>query len=714
MARQTTSRELRREWRNFFILLCVLAPIVILGLGFGGWLVYKVITLSPGLPTVDQITEKQPTSSIERDRNGLKICAIGSVKHEHLEANEIPQLVIDATTSSEDKNFFSHGGLDYKRIAWSGIKGFFHGHFSQGGSTITQQLAKDYLDDRERTFDRKTKEAIIAMRLEEKFGKMTILAIYLNRVNCGSAHYGIETCSKNYFGHSVREATLAEVAILIGLIPAPEKYNPRAKADKNGKTGMDKAKVRQRYVLGRMLANGKISETRYNEALREEVKIVSDRPEEAKDGQEVCDVGSNFLKKLFKKDEDRISMLGWDIQTTIDIRVQSAVKKALEDDLRKIAKRNRQKELPQGAAVVMNAAREVLAMVGGAPYKPGELNRALDAKLPPGSAYKGLVYSTAFEKAGMGPYDVLSNASIDYWDTGSRSRWTPGNYRGEASDIPIFNVRNAYAESLNIPAVKAMCGLWMNVVVPDAYMVNGMISTDFCRQHGIVKDVIEISELAGIKFTATEEKSLSPSIALGTHPVTPIGLLGAYMAIGFDGQYVQPKIFMKIEGENAPALPEQEVRRVVGPETVSKVRVLTRAVVTEGTGRKANGAVPGETVYGKTGTTNNSTNTWFICYDDTYFAVAWVGYDNGRSLGKDETGASAALPVCVDALRAAHNLEGNMVKAMRQQPKPGADAEDVSPAELAAPAASSPDEQVLEIAPTNPMEGTEEYVPPDD
>jgi penicillin-binding protein 1A len=432
---------------------------------------------------------------------------------------------------------------------------------------------------------------------------------------------------------------------------------------------MDKAKVRQRYVLGRMLADGKISNAQYNAALAEEIKIVSDRPEEAKDGQEVCDMGNNFLKKLFKNDGDAISLLGWNIQTTIDIRVQSAAKKALEDDLAKIAKRNRTKEMPQGAVVVMNADREVLAMVGGAPYKPGELNRALDAQLAPGSAFKGLVYSTAFEKAGMGPNDTLSNVLTDYWDTGSRTRWTPGNYRGEASDIPIFNIRNAFAESLNIPAVKTICGLRMDVVVPDAFMMNGMISTDFCRQHGIVKEVIETAELAGIKFTAGEKKSLNPSIALGTHPVTPIGLLGAYMAIGFDGNYVQPKFFMKIEGENAPSLPEQEVRRVVSPETVAKDRILTLAVTTEGTGRKANGAIHGETIRGKTGTTNNSTNTWFICYDDTYFAVAWVGYDNGRSLGKDETGASAALPVCVDALRAAHDLEGSMVKAMRQQPK---------------------------------------------
>jgi penicillin-binding protein 1A len=308
-------------------------------------------------------------------------------------------------------------------------------------------------------------------------------------------------------------------------------------------------------------------------------------------------------------------------------------------------------------------------MVGGSPYKPGELNRALDALLHPGSAFKGLVYATAFEKAGMNPNDAFVNSVTRFWDTGSRSVWEPGNYRGEASNIPIFSVLNAYAESLNTVAVKAICGLGMNVVVPDAYMVNGMVSTDFCRQYGIVKEVIDLSELAGIKFTATEKKSLSPSIALGTHPVTPIGLLGAYMAIGFDGNYVQPKIFMKIEGENAPPLPDQEVRRVVGPETVAKMRILTRAVVTDGTGRKANGAVPGETIRGKTGTTNNSTNTWFVCYDDAYFAVAWVGYDNGRSLGKDETGASAALPVCVDALRAAHDLEGSMVKAMRQQPK---------------------------------------------
>ena len=695
MAQYDERRTLRREWIWFLIKLffLIVSMLAIASAIVGGiWLGWKVITLSPGLPTVAQLTKKQPTSSIVRDRNGLKICEAGNVKHEHIAISDIPKTVINAVVAAEDQRFFSHGGIDYIGVVRAGFKALAKGHLSQGGSTITQQVAKNYLLTREKTFDRKVKEAIIAKRIEEKFGKGEILELYLNKVNYGYGRYGIETASKFYFGHSIREASLAEVALLVGIHPSPGRYNPR----KN----MDKAKGRQKYVLARMLAEKMISAAEYKAAVDEEIKIVSDRPEEAKTGQEVCDEVNARLKKLFDNDEEAISQLGWEIPTEVDIRVQAASKEALENGIGRIVARNHLKDRPQGAVVVMNPERGVITMVGGAPYKPGELDRALYALRQPGSAFKGFVYAAGFEAHRFGVNDIFMNSVTEFYDHGRT--WAPGNYRGEASETPFFSVKDAFAHSLNTIAVKAICGLGVNVQVGSEDMVGGLIKKEYCASHGLVSETIALSELAGIKWSYQEKKELNPSIALGSHNVTPIGLLGAYMAIAYDGKFVQPKIITKIVGENAPSLPEQEVRDVVSPETKNKMRVLTLAVVEEGTGRKANGKLP-QTVYGKTGTTNNSTNAWFVCFDDDYAAVVYIGFDmQSRSIGRDETGASAALPVCIDALRAAHNLEGSMVKSMRQQPKRETEAEETP---LAEPASET---QPL----TDTTKGDEPYQPP--
>ena len=672
MAKQTDCRDQRPGSIAMFIVklavLCITSLTVLVMIAGGLWLVYKVITLSPGLPTVAQITKKRPVMSEIFDRNGLKIGEIGLVKHEHIDYDDLPPMVPKATTAAEDQRFFDHSGIDYIGTLRAGAKSALAGRMKQGGSSITQQVAKNYLLSSAKSYDRKISEMIIAKRLEEKYSKREILELYLNIVNYGDGRIGIETGCKHWFGHSIRQASLAEIAFLVGIHPSPTKYNPR--------NHFDAAKRQQEHVLGRMRKEKMITEAEYASAVAEKIKIVSDRDEDAKTGQEIIDLVSDRLMEIFKGDKEEIKMLGWKIYTTIDIKLQAIVKEQLRNGLLKIGG-------AEGAVIIMNSEREVLVMVGGPNYKPGGMNNALKAWRQPGSTFKGLVYAAGFEAGKFTPETVFSNVLTTYKNN-TGPDWPPDNYRGEASETPFFTVRNAYAESLNRVAARAICGLWPGSTL----LERGEYSLASCREYGLVRQTIALAEKAGIKWSEKDPPHENPSIALGATSVTPIGLLGAYMAIAHDRYYREPGFIMRIEGEGTPQLPNRESVEVVTEQTLRYMQTLTNAVVEEGTGRKARGRLP-ETAYGKTGTTDKSTNAWFVGGTDSYWGAVWMGHKNqNRPLGKDVTGASAALPVWIDAINACYGRESNMVKAMRQKPK-----QETEEAETEAPAASEPQPQ---------------------
>lgn len=612
----------------------------------------KYSDLVEDLPSLEKFKDLQNLTTRVLDRNGVLIGELGSEKRIPISYAKMPKFAIDALIASEDADFFENSGISWRGIARAFVANLKNGSRTQGGSTITQQLVKLFIVGREKSYERKVREFILARRVRSEFSPEWVLETYLNKVNFGYARNGIEAASNFYFGKSAIELTLAESAMLIGILPSPTHWSPL----KN----MKKAVEKEKRVLGRMLTCGKIDQSQYDAALKNPPKIVPYRSEESKTGQEVLDLVRMFLEKTYAKAE--IDQLGFTIWTSIDLKVQAAAKQALQLNNRLVAERNGNKYNPEGAVVTLDVERKIVAIVGGSNYAPGGQNRAIEAWRQPGSTYKGFVYAAGFEAGYFGPYTEFSNVMTTYKND-SGPEWAPDNYRGEASDIPTFSVKDAFAESLNRVAVRAVCGLWPG----SSLLAASEYSLKDCRTHGLVQNTIDLSERAGIKWSKLDQPGKNPSIALGAIGVTPMDMLVAYMAIGLDGEYVEPTLITKIEGKNAPAIPQTKRHSVVSGKTVSSMKILLRSVIEEGTGRRALGKLP-EAAYGKTGTTNRSTNAWFVGGTQSYWSIVWVGHkDQGTSLGYNETGAKTAIPVWLVAMNAAYGRESEAVRAMRGQ-----------------------------------------------
>ena len=661
---------------------CAALMLVVLAIGYS-----KYSDLVEDLPSLEKFKDQQNLTTRVLDRNGALIGELGSEKRIPIPYAKMPKLAIDALIASEDADFFENSGISWSGIARAFVANLKKGSNTQGGSTITQQLVKLFIVGREKSYERKFREFILARRVRSEFSPEWVLETYLNKVNFGYARNGIEAAANFYFGKSAMELTLAESAMLIGILPSPTYWSPL----KN----MKKALEKEKRVLARMLKCKKIDQAQYDAALKNPPQIVPYRSEEAKTGQEILDMVRLFLEKTYAKAE--IDHLGFTIWTSVDLKVQASAKQALQLNNRLVAERNGTKYTPEGAVVVLDSERKIVAIVGGANYAPGGQNRAIEAWRQPGSTYKGFVYAAGFEAEKFGPYTEFSNAMTVY-NNDSGPPWSPDNYRGEASDVPVFTVKNAFAESLNRVAARAICGLWPG----SPLLSQSEYSLKSCREYGLVGATIDLSERAGINWSKLDPPGKNPSIALGTTGVTPMDMLVAYMAIGLDGEYVEPTLITKIEGKNAPAIPQTKRHSVVGGKTVSSMKVLMRAVVEEGTGRRASGKLP-EPAYGKTGTTNRSTNAWFVGGTSSYWSIVWVGHkDQGTSLGYNETGAKTSLPVWLVAMNAAYGRESEAVRAMRGQ-------------KVMAPSVEAPEveESVDSPVPTeeSPASGTQETLP---
>ncbi len=641
-------------WRFVWILVklaSLLALIVVLSGSIAAFVMVR--KYGKDLPNLDNLTKAQPVVTRVNDRNGIAMCEIGGEKRIMLKPGTLPKFVKNAAIAAEDKNFYKHGGWDWKAMSRAGLRYAKTRKFSQGGSTITQQVAKNYILTSEKKISRKVKEILIAEKIEKKYGKEEILELYFNKVNYGFGRYGIETASRFYFGKTASELTLAEAALLVGLHPRPEGYSPR----KNMKLALQ----RRAYVLKRMLAEKMITQAEFDAASKEVPQIVSDRPVEARVAQETCDKIRKDLEKQFKPEE--IDFLGLIYQSTIDLKLNAVVKQLQAEGVARIAKRHNRplERAPESAVVVIElATNSIIAMSGGVHYKAGGLNRALDAKLQPGSTFKLFGYTAGFAAGAFTPVTIFENSKITYEDNGRA--WSPGNYEGEAENEPTKSVRDAFAHSFNTVAVKAICGLNISkdIVQP--------VPIARCKSEGIIDQTIEMAGKLGVQMSDKAKRERNPSLILGTEEVTPIQLLNAYATFGRGGKWVEPTIVTRILGEKAPALPPPESHMAVEGQALGFSRLLLRSVIAEGTGRRAEGKFP-EDAYGKTGTTSDNSDAWFVGFTRSYAVIVWVGYDSrATKLGRGETGASAALPIWIDVMRAAYGMESAAVKAMRQKP----------------------------------------------
>ena len=551
------------------------------------------------LPPIDQLAiPKRPPNIAILATDGALIANRGDTGGAAIRLADLPPYLPKAFISIEDRRFYAHWGLDPVGVGRAVVTNLLGRGGMQGGSTLTQQLAKNLFLTQERTVSRKIQEAILALWLEHKFSKDQILELYLNRVYFGSGAYGVEAASEHYFGHSAREASLAESAVLAGLMKAPSKLAP----DRNP----DGANERAAQVLTAMAQEGHISESQAKQALGQPAQARRD----ARSGSVnyVADyVMDSLANTIGAIDEDIV------VSTTVDERLQQAAENALAEELNK---KGDKFGVTQGALVSIDPDGAVRALVGGRNYAESQFNRAVSAKRQPGSAFKPFVYLAGLEH-GLTPESVKEDAPINL------KGWQPENYSHEYMG-PVTLTR-ALSLSLNTVAIRV--GLEAGP-----------------------KTVAKTAHRLGIK----SELQINPSIALGTSEVTPLELVTAYAPFANGGIGVTPHVITKVTTASGKSLYQAKAEalgRVVGPQYVAMMNRMMQETLLTGTARKAE--LPGWQAAGKTGTSQDFRDAWFIGYTSHLVTGVWLGNDD-NSPTKKASGGNLPVEIWSHYMTLAH------------------------------------------------------------
>ena len=577
--RRPAEPERRIPWLR---LAASLAVIGALGLA---WL---VVALARDLTDVTGLTPAERSGAVTLlDREGRTITRRGDGAGEAITADHLPERLVEAVLAVEDRRFYSHFGIDLIGTGRAALANLRAGRVVQGGSTITQQLAKNLFLSPERTYKRKAQEMLLALMLEHRYTKQEILALYLNRVYFGAGAWGADAAARRYFGASVHELEIGEAALLAGLLKAPSRYSPASDARR--------AAVRATVVLDLMHATGAITQEERIAAARVPIRV--SRGFSSPGAGWFADWALAEVRELVPGETGDLV-----VHTTLDVDAQRAGELALTTGL---ADPELARGATQGALVALDAAGGVRAMVGGTDYARSPFNRAVAARRQPGSAFKPFVYAAAFE-GGFSPDDRFDDAPVAY------GNWTPENYNqryeGEMS------LEQAFARSSNAVAVQ--------------------LSEATGRGW-----VIRTAQRLGIESPMENTRA----VALGAYEVTPLELAAAYTPFMNGGFRVEPHAVMRIERPDGSVLYE---RAAPEPELVLAARVrvemdrLFAASVREGTSRNA--AVAGRTVRGKTGTTNDNRDAWFVGWADGMIAAVWTGNDDGSPTERAVGGAGPA------------------------------------------------------------------------
>jgi penicillin-binding protein 1B len=530
---------------------------------------------------------------------------------------KVPEHFIRAVMAAEDHRFFQHWGIDPRGILRALITNLRHGAIRQGGSTITQQLAKNYFLTPDRSLVRKFQEALLAIVMECNYSKHEILEIYLNEIYLGQkgsvAVNGIGEAAYFYFGKPVQELSLSEVATIAGLIKAPNHYSPYI--DKNA------CRRRRNSILKAMQSRGWISDAQLQAHTKTPV-ITAGYTIYGKQAPYFIDYLAQQLTTLYKPEE--LASLGLSIYTTLDPQVQMAAEKALRKELSRLEnkivalkRKSSDKKLQGTVVVIQPKTGHILAMVGGRNYGKSQFNRITQSRRQPGSAFKPFVYVTGLDT--FTPITILSNTPKTYKVDGKT--WAPKNFEHHAKKQ--VSVRSALENSDNLATV------------------------DLAMQIGL-KPIIETATRFGF---STPFKPY-PSLSLGAFEVIPIELARAYCAFAAGGMMPFPLGLKAVIDENGHVLERRHLKmeRLISPEKAFMITSLLRGVVENGTGRTLGNKGISWPVAGKTGTTNNSRDAWFIGYTPDILALVWVGFDNGDSI--KATGAQAALPIWAELMKA--------------------------------------------------------------
>ncbi|PKQ03750.1 MAG: hypothetical protein CVT72_14120 [Alphaproteobacteria bacterium HGW-Alphaproteobacteria-11] len=539
------------------------------------FLVGAVLLVSQTLPNLQRAINAGPDESLMLtvlDAEGNEIGSRGKRTTPTVPLGEMPPYLIMAVLATEDRRFYEHNGFDPRGIAramWSNLKAF---EFVEGGSTITQQVAKNLYLDNSRTVLRKAQEALITLWLENNLSKDEILTLYLNRIYMGAGNYGMDAAARYYFGKSVRDVSLPEAAILAGLPKAPSRFSPS--------NDLERARTRASQVLDRLVTSGTLTAQEVAGARANPADVVVRARAE---GQEYfVDWVAGQVAAAMPGTTGRYT-----VRTTLDPRRQKAATAAIEKAL---ADNGEERRLSQGAFVALGPDGAVLAMVGGRSYLESQFNRASQALRQPGSAFKPIVYLAALE-AGYTPDSPVTDEPV------SMGGWVPRN--AAARDWGTVSLATALAHSINTIAVQ-------------------------------VGDKVGLDRIGAVAQRLGLERPLprNLSVVLGSSEVTLLELTSAYSVFGNEGRRSPPYGIVEIVAENGDTVFSHtpESVQATKPEHAHDMTYMLYNVMTEGTGRAAQ--IGGRLAAGKTGTSQDNRDAWFIGYTGNETAGVWFGNDD--------------------------------------------------------------------------------------
>jgi penicillin-binding protein 1A len=558
-----------------------------------------LVWIGAHLPPIQSLEiPKRPPSVLILGLNGATLATRGDMGGAEVPLRELPDYAPKAFVAIEDRRFYSHHGIDPWGILRAAVRDVLHRGATQGGSTITQQLAKNLFLTQERTVTRKLQEAVLALWLEHKFSKAQILELYLNRVYFGSGAYGIEAAAQRYFGKSARKLTLPEAAMLAGLVQSPSRLAPSRNPDG--------AERRASMVIAAMADLKMIGDEAAKRALISPARAI--KPSGGGSVNYVADWVMDAVDDLIGHvDQDIV------VETSIDPALQTAAEQSLDDVL---AQKGDKLDVREGALVAMTPDGVVRALVGGRNYAESQFNRAIAARRQPGSAFKPFVYLTALEH-GLTPDTVREDKPI------SVQGWRPENFEHEY--LGPVTLTQALANSLNTVSVRLTMEVGPAAVVRTAYRL-------------------------GI------ESKLEPnaSIALGTSEVSVIELVSAYATFANGGLAVAPHVVERIRSNDGKTLytrSTQALGRIVDPRTIGMMNTMMRETLVSGTARRAD--LPGWLAAGKTGTSQDFRDAWFIGYTSRLVTGVWLGNDD-NSPTKKAVGGGLPVEIWSRFMRTAH------------------------------------------------------------
>lgn len=560
-----------------------------------GAVALAVVAIS--LPDVGKLAAETRRPSITLvAADGARLTAIGDLYGQPVEVRDLPSHVPQAVLAIEDRRFYDHIGVDFWSVAralWVNIR---EGEVVQGGSTITQQLAKNLFLTPERTISRKLQEAVLAVWLEMEYGKDEILSLYLNRVYLGAGTYGVDAAARRYFDKSARELGLYEAAMIAGLLKAPSRLNPNAE--------VAAAEARAKVVLSAMVEAGFITQRQKDFALANKPAYSAS----------LRSRGRYFADWVLGEVESRLGRIERDLEvyTSLDPRLQAIA----EDELRRLLdERGGEARAGQGAVVLLSPDGAVQAMVGGRSYQESQFNRATQARRQPGSAFKLFVYLAALER-GYRPNSEVVDGPV------SIGGWSPSNYDGRYHGR--VTLEEAFAKSYNTVAAQLI------------HEVGPARVAETARRLGVVSELEE-----------------TPSLALGAYEVSLLELTGAFATLANRGRGVMPYGILEIRARGGEILFRRQgggLGPVLRAEVLEQMHALTTAVIGRGTGRAA--AIDRQ-AGGKTGTSQDSRDAWFVGYTADYAGGVWLGNDDNSPMAK-VTGGGLPAELWGRIMRRAH------------------------------------------------------------